>query len=436
MTEHTINLARRGGAEQAEVFAAETEETPVLFEANRLKQVNRRQTSGLALRVVKDGRIGFAATTRADGVDELVAAALEAAPFGPEAKFDFPPSDTYPSVDVFDPAVDEVSVDRMAHLGQSLIDALRREEAELVCEGRVRKAVQTVTCLNSSGGRFSYRRSVFTVSVGGTLVRGTDMLFVGDGDSSCRPLLDTKAIEESVARQLRYARTTAAAPSGEVPVIFTPLGVAGALVAPLVMAFSGRTVYQGQSPLVGCLGKEMYDRRCSLWDDATVPFRPPSRICDDEGVSSRRLALVEDGVVRSFLYDLQTAGLAGATSTGSAGRSGSGPPAVSPSCLVVAEGDTPLADMLKDVKEGLLVEELMGAGQGNVLGGDFSGNVLLGYKIERGEVVGRVKDAVVAGNVHRALRDLVAIGSEARWVGGALYTPPLYFPRLSVASKS
>jgi PmbA protein len=92
--------------------------------------------------------------------------------------------------------------------------------------------------------------------------------------------------------------------------------------------------------------------------------------------------------------------------------------------------------MVRGVKEGIVVEELMGAGQGNVMGGDFSGNVLLGYKIENGEIVGRVKDTIVAGNVHDALRSILALGSEARWIGGSVYAPPVLFERLAVSSKA
>jgi PmbA protein len=91
--------------------------------------------------------------------------------------------------------------------------------------------------------------------------------------------------------------------------------------------------------------------------------------------------------------------------------------------------------MVSDMKEGLVIEQLMGAEQTNVLGGDFSGNVLLGYKVERGKMVGRVKDTMVSGNIYQVLKDIVAIGSEPRWVGGWLNTPPLYCPSVSVASK-
>jgi PmbA protein len=103
---------------------------------------------------------------------------------------------------------------------------------------------------------------------------------------------------------------------------------------------------------------------------------------------------------------------------------------------VIKEGDATFEEMVRGTKEGLVVEELMGAGQGNVMSGDFSGNVLLGYKIEDGEIVGRVKDTIVAGNVHEALRRLAAIGQAGRWVGGSLFTPPLLFERLSVSAKA
>jgi PmbA protein len=153
-------------------------------------------------------------------------------------------------------------------------------------------------------------------------------------------------------------------------------------------------------------------------------------------VPSRRVPLIEKGVVRNFLYDLQTAGLAKAESTGSAERSLATQPSISTTCLMIDPGDATFEKMVRGVKEGLVVEELMGAGQGNMMGGDFSGNVLLGYKIEDGEIVGRVKDTIVAGNVHEALKRLVAIGSEGRWVGGSLFTPALWFEGLSVSSKT
>ena len=110
-------------------------------------------------------------------------------------------------------------------------------------------------------------------------------------------------------------------------------------------------------------------------------------------------------------------------------------PAPSPSALVISPGDTDFCDMIADIKEGLVIEYLMGAEQGNILSGDFSGNVLLGYKIENGKIVGRVKNTMVHGNIYQSLNSLIAIGSDWRWVGGSLKMPSLYFSGLSVAAK-
>jgi len=77
----------------------------------------------------------------------------------------------------------------------------------------------------------------------------------------------------------------------------------------------------------------------------------------------------------------------------------------------------------------------MGAGQGNVLGGDFSGNVLLGYKIENGQITGRVKDTMVSGNIYQLLKNIAAICSDTKWVGGSLATPSLYFNDVSVSTR-
>jgi PmbA protein len=428
--------AKRRGAQQAEAFRVGNEETPVHFEANRLKELNSRHTSGVALRVIANGRIGFASSTRPGDVDGLAQAALDTVPFGPEAHFDFPTQAEAPVVEVYDPATESVAVDDMVQLGQTLIDTVRAAEPDLLCQAAVRRAIGTVTLVNSNGGGFTSRGTMFSAWVYGTLIRGTDMLFVGDGDACCSPKLDTRAIEVAVVQQLEFSRQHATCRSAELPVIFTAPGFASALVGPLVMALNGRLVHLGQSPLVGCLGEEKYDTRISLHDDATLAMRPGSRPFDDEGVPSHRIPLIDHGTISSFMYDLQTAGLAKTESTASAGRSLTSQPSISTSSIVFAEGDTTFADMVRGIKEGIVVEELMGAGQGNVMGGDFSGNVLLGYKIENGEIVGRVKDTIVAGNVHDVLRGILALGSEARWIGGSVYAPPVLFERLAVSSKA
>ncbi len=200
-------------------------------------------------------------------------------------------------------------------------------------------------------------------------------------------------------------------------------------------AFNGKTVLEGASPIGNRLGQPVFDKKLWLWDDPTIAYRPSSRPCDDEGIPSQRTPLIEQGTVANFLYDLQTAALAHTQSTGNGSRNRGGLPAPSPSAFIIAPGNTTFDEMVNDMKEGLVIEYLMGASQGNILGGDFSGNVLLGYKVESGKIVGRVKDTMVSGNIYQVLNKIIAVGSEARWVGSSLQTPPLYCPSLSVVSK-
>jgi PmbA protein len=431
--ERILEQARKQ-AEAAEVFLVTEEETPVQFEANRLKHVQGKQSTSVALRIIKDGRIGYATGTDINDSQTLVDNAVETARFGTKAKFELPPTTPYPQVDIFDSDVEVISVEKMASSGEELIALITEHTPDIVCEAAVEKETFDLRLMNSRGGQAEYKKSIFAIGVVGNLVRDTDMLFVGEGQSSCHPLTDVKEIAKVVLRQLDLAKNQASAPTKSLPVIFTPEGVAGALISPLMAAFNGKTVLEGASPIGQRLGERVFDTKLSIWDDPTIAYRPHSRPCDDEGVPSQRTPLIENGVVSSFLYDLQTAALAKTKSTGSASRGG-GLPIPSPSTLVIEPGKATFDEMVGDIKEGLVIEQLMGATQGNILGGDFSGNVLLGYKVESGKIVGRVKNTMVAGNVYKLLKEISAIGSQLKWVGGVINTPPIYCPRLSVASE-
>ena len=422
-------------SQQADIFHVHHWDEAVLFEANRGKLVENRESSGIALRLIKDGRIGFSSTSDVTKSGTLVDHALEMAPFGPQARIDFPSHRTFPLVEVYDPMTGSSPVEDMISLGQTAIGVLNDYCDELVCDASVSRGETTITILNSQGGHANHTTSVFSAFIHGTIINGTDMLLVSDGQSSCRPILDTSEIVESVKRQVQLSRNIVPAPVGKLPVIFTPRGTAGALLSPLLSGFSGKTVLQGASPLVGKLGESLLDERFSLWDEPTFPFSPGSRICDDECIPSRKVMLVEKGVITSFLYDLQTASQAGTESTGSAHRGVNTLPSPGSSVIMMDEGDVSFEEMIRDIKNGLVVERLLGAGQSNTLGGDFNANVLLGYRIEDGRLTGRVKNTVISGNVYSALKNIQGIENESHWVGGSLRLPALCVGDVSVSAK-
>lgn len=421
-------------AEQAEVFQVVSRRTPVKFEANQLKQIQTKESTATALRLIKDGRIGFAQVAGSVDSESMVNMALETCKFGAVARFDFPVSKFYPEVAIYDPQVDKVTIDEMVQVGEQLIAAVRQHTPEILCEASVGKGTASVHIINSRGGEASYEKSFYSLGIEGIIVENSEMLFVGDSQSSCHPVLDFKSLAEEVIMQLELAKRKVNLASQPMPVIFKPNGVASALISPLMTAFNGKIVFMGASPLKDKLGHQIFDKKLSLCDDATIPYQVASCPCDDEGVAAQRTMLVGNGVVSQFLYDLQTAGLANARSTGNGSRSG-GLPAPSVNSLVIEEGKTSFHDMVAGIKQGLVIEQLIGATQGNILNGDFSGNVLLGYKIENGEITGRVKDTMVSGNVYQVLKQIESIGNDGRWVEGFLRTPSIYCPSLSVATK-
>jgi len=436
--EHLIEVLRSAQkvAKQAEVFSVSSRAMPIQFEANELKQVQTKESSSTALRIFKEGRIGFAIASGGGGWEALIDMAVETSQFGSPANFRFPSSRDYSEVSIFDSEVDEIAMERMVEIGKELIARIRGHTPDILCDVQVTKGTSSISLINSQGGEGRYDSSFFGLSLEGILVRDTDMLFVGDSESSCRPdFIGIDDLADRVIWQLEMAKKKAAVSTKLLPIIFTPNGVASALLSPLVLAFNGKTVLEGASPLKDKLGEQVFDKKLSLWDDATIAYGVGSYPFDDEGVSSQRLPLVTNGVVANFLYDLQTAALADTQSTGNGQRAGGGFPSPAISSLILSGGDVSFQAMVEDMKEGLIVEQLIGADQGNLLGGDFGGNVLLGYKVENGEIVGRVKDTMIAGNVYQVLKELLGIGQEARWVGGILQTPPLYCSHVSVTTK-
>jgi len=426
--------------DQAEVYRVESESHPVSFESNKLKEIMRRDTSGVALRVIDDGRIGFSSTTDASREEELADRVGSLAPFGSEAAFSFPEPSEYPSVDIYDPAVTRISQQEMIDVGQSLVEKLLDEWPDLLCDARVGWSSGRGRILNSAGIDVEYDQTGYYCYVGAQLIRGTDMLNVWSGYGSSHHFGDDELdrLLQNVRRSLRWSDNLAkaSANNGELPVIFTPRGVGATLIAPLLSGFSGKNVANGSSPLIDRWGEKVMDERISVYDDPLIDGASGSRPFDDEGVASQRMALIDKGVAGGPLLDLQTAGQLGKKSTGAAGRGLATTPSPGTSVIDIAGGDSDFETMISGIKEGLIVEELLGAGQGNELGGDFRANVSLGYKIENGEVVGRVKDTMISGNVYEVLDKVESLSSSPEWVFGSLRTPAIQCLGVEVAAKS
>ncbi len=419
-------------AQAAQAVVNRRAESDVQFEHDRLKSAAASQRTEITVRVIVDGKVGASSTTDPADIEGVVARALEAAEFGSPAHFEMPGPAELAAVATVDPELRDLARPEMIALGQSMMEMVKASNPAILAAAGVNKAVRAVAFANSSGTAYTAEHTDFSLGAGGELVRGSDILYAGHGLAQKRRLVDTEEIADRAIQYFRMAERIAPVASGELPVIFTP-GGSIALLLSLGLGLDGKNALLGASPLAGKLGQQIAHPSFTLIDDPTIDYGPGSAAFDDEGVARKPLTLVENGVLRNFIYDLDTAGRAGARPTGHGTRR-------SPSNLVMAAGDVLYAEMLRGIREGLLVHDFLGLGQGNPINGEFSVNVYLGYKIEEGQIVGRVKDVMLAGNAYAALKDIAAISREREWVSGQLgryagLLPYIQVGKLSVVAK-
>ena len=381
----------------------------------------------MSVKVIVDDKVGSSHTTDIGDVDGVVSRALEAAEFGSPVHFQFPEPGEATDVELCDDAVRHVTKDEMLGLGEEMMALVKAYNTDIILHASAGKSEAKSEFANSAGVELASEGTHFSLSVFGQWIRGTDILQAGDGFGWRKREIDHVAIAEKAIEWFRMAENTAEVESGDMPVIFTPEGT-NVLGLALMMGWNGKNVFLGSSPLAGKLGEKIADERFTVTDNPLIDYASASGRYDGEGVPRQVTPLIEDGVLKNFLYDLDTAGRAGTKTTGH----GVG---CTPTNLVIKEGDAPYEQMVKDTKEGLLVHAVMGLGQGNVMSGEFSVNLLLAYKIEDGEIAGRVKDVMLAGNTYDALNDIAAIGDKAEWVGGSLLTPPIKINKLSVVAR-
>jgi len=450
MIDRLLDSARRK-VDGADALWRREEQTAVAFESGRLKAAGISEEAGLNLRVLSKGRMGVAGTTTAKpDPDALLERARASAELGEIVDLAFPTAaaSKLPPIPTYFDRTANASLDDLIALGRMLVERLARPDCQI--NVAVERAVDETAVGNTAGARGAYRGTGIAVTADITRIAGDDVLMVYDQyvGADMPSDADLEALVRSIETRLSAALTIVTPPDGSLPVVFTPAGLA-AVVLPLEQALSGKTVLQGSSPLAGKVGEVMFDDRLSIIDDPLTPGRPASRPVDDECVPSRATGLVERGAVGRFVYDLETAARAKTQSTGNGRRGVFGKPHIGYTNILFRIGDgmhgahaaqhaaSPAAlggGLIENMRDGLIVDDLIGVGQGNVISGAFSHPVGLAYRVQRGEVTGRVKDAAVAGNAYDLLKRIGGVGTDGRWLGSR-WSPSLLLDGVSVARR-
>ncbi len=421
--QYLLELAQKMGAQAAEVYVSRGQEESVNFEANRLKQLESALTEGYALTVWQGDQAGVSVMHGEPDPELLVETALRALKVAPSRDV---PRNRNTQINQQMIAL-PLTTTELRQIGEALIQATRTDFPQLLCHAGVSQNVSEVWLVNSEGLDCRYQTSSRSASLVLEWIRGDDFLQVYDGQTVREEPLDQAGIVSRCLERVRWAQETALARTGTFPVLFTDRAVS-LLFEPVFSALSGRLVSQKASPWSQSLGEMVLHPTLTLRQDPTIgmgalPF-------DDEGTPTQAVTFVQAGALQMFYADLNTAKALGITPTGNGFRGSLGSFA-SPGLInmLLPTGTTTFMEMVQSLEEGLIVDQVMGNSAG--LSGDFSVNVELGYWVKRGEIVGRVKDTMIAGNCYPLLQSELILSQEASWQGD-LYTPHLLLPKVAV----
>ena len=406
-----IEAARRAGADAADALLVESISASVSYRLGKLEDVERAESSDLGLRVFVGQRVAFVSSTDLSvrGLNELPERAVGMARLAPEDKFAclaLPEllAHDFPALDLQDES--EPAAEVLVECARAVESAAMAVPGISNSEGGGASFSRSAVALATSEGFFGqYTATIHGVGVAVLAGEGTGM--ERDYESvSARRLADLdsaeavgrRAGERTVARiHPRKVRSQA------VPVVYEPR-VASSLLGHFAGAISGTSVARGVTFLKDRMGETVFSSGIQIIDDPHRLRGLRSKPFDGEGVRNRRMAVVENGVLKTWLLDCASAKQLGLVSTGHAARGTGGPPSPSATNLYMEGGTQPPQELLAGIKNGLYVTELIGMGVNGVTG-DYSRGAA-GFWIENGQLAYPVSGITIAGNLKDMFRNM------------------------------
>lgn len=407
-------------------------ESSLVVEVHRqmVKSSLRSLNRGIGMRLVKEGRVGFASVTDLSpraielAIEQILEGLREALPSG---VVDLPPPQGPAASLAEEPGRElrDISDEEKIRLALELESAAIASDSRIarVQNPRYEESVRAWTVLNSKGVSARAWRGLARCSLRAVAVDGAEAQ--GGFEFAFSPRLeglDARGTAKRAAERAIQKLGGAPILMRRRPVLFAPRAAA-ALVKLAAASFFADNVQRGKSALADRLGERCYHPEISLVDDGLLADGFGSFPFDGEGIPRRRTVMARDGVAEGWIYDGPRAARDGVASTGNCRRESlSGLPSVGVGNCFLKGGTKGFEELLRDAAGGVLVADLVGLHTANPITGDFSLGAE-GFRIEAGGQGAPVRAVTVSGNVHELLRRVAGVGSEVQFF--AEYGAPL-----------
>jgi PmbA protein len=420
--DRVVAMARPG--EQVEAVVIHGNDTEVRVYEGEIESLSSATSEGVGIRVVVDGRQGFAYAGTLDdaALAETLADARDNAAFGTVDEHQGlaePDGVPIAALDLYRPELLAFPTDRKVELALELERAVRSSDPRIsgIEQAEYVDSLFAGAIVTSTGVRNAGQESVCYLSAYAMAEQDGETQ-TGFGFSVGREPgdLDVGVAAADAGRRATRLLGATKPPSERLTVVLDPW-VTAQFLGILGFTLSGEAVLKGRSFFADRLGEEVASPLVTLVDDPTDIRAFTATDTDGEGLATRRNVLIEGGVARRFVHNAYTARRMGTTSTGSAVRSGfKSTPGVGTQAVSLLPGPHSQADLLAQVGDGLLVQDVSGLHSGvNPVSGDFSTGAE-GLRIRNGELAEPVREFTIASTLQRMLLDVTAVGNDVEWL--------------------
>ena len=417
LTEKLVKKCISLGADAAEVFLESNRNLSINVLKSEIETIEEASTQGVGFRVFVEGRMGFSHCNDLNNksLEDTISRAIAFARLSTPDENNVLTDDKSLTVvdNLYDPSVAAIPMDKKINMALDLEKLAMKDPRITKSSGAGYGEGETeVFIANSNGLNKSYKASGCSLGVYVVAEKG-DQKNTGGENCSRVFFSDLVPLEEIAAVASKKALRLldpVMIKTQKATVVFDP-DVARSLLGGILTSINGERVSQGASFLKDYLNKQFASPLLTIVDDGTIPKKMGSAPFDGEGVPTLKNTLVENGVLKSFIYNTYAAKRAGVKSTGNASRGGfSSLPGIGTHNILVAAGKNTRNEIIADTKKGLLLLEVTGYGI-DAVSGNFSGGAS-GLWIENGEIIHPVKGVTVAGRAFDILGAIDMMGND------------------------